>query len=41
MNENRISIMTDSCSDILLNLLERFHIYPLLLVSIQDPDLLV
>jgi DegV family protein with EDD domain len=27
MNENKIAIMTDSCSDVPRNLLERFHIY--------------
>ena len=27
MNENRIAVLTDSCSDVPRNLLERFHIY--------------
>ncbi len=29
MNENKIAVLTDSCSDVPQNLLERFHIYQL------------
>ena len=31
MNENKIAILTDSCSDVPLNLLERYHIYEMAL----------
>lgn len=31
MNENKIAILTDSCSDVPRNLLERFHIYEMAL----------
>lgn len=31
MDENKIAILTDSCSDIPRNLLERFHIYEMAL----------
>ncbi len=37
MNENKIAIMTDSCSDVPRNLLERFHIYEMAL-SINYKD---
>ncbi|MDP4091220.1 MAG: DegV family protein [Bacillota bacterium] len=37
MNSNRIAVMTDSCSDVPQNLLERFHIYQLSL-SINYKD---
>jgi len=37
MNENKIAILTDSCSDVPQNLLERFHIYQLAL-SINYKD---
>lgn len=37
MNENNIAILTDSCSDVPRNLLERFHIYQLAL-SINYKD---
>ena len=31
MNENKIAILTDSCSDVPLNLLEKYHIYEMAL----------
>lgn len=37
MNENKIAILTDSCSDVPQNLLEKFHIY-LLSLSINYKD---
>lgn len=37
MNENKIAILTDSCSDVPRNLLERFHIYEMAL-SINYKD---
>ena len=37
MNENKIAILTDSCSDVPLNLLEKYHIYEMALcVNYKD-----